>query len=548
MAEDFEVASQRILNKYLDFNPSSARNAGLHEYDGKVPDLSHSGLTARVNWATKELAALAQLDRQSLNDQQQFDLALLEHTLGAIPFNINEMRDWEESPLFYNMELSLVGYLSRSYAPLPQRLEALMTHERHLPDALATARANLKPPFARPVIEVALRVFEGHYTYRLQEVVEAANASEVSASLRQEVNQVNQQSMQAIREFIDYLKEQAKHTHNDFAIGRDKYQQLLHHGDMVDRPVEEVLAAGERDLERNYADFEETARKLDPSSTPDQLRERLMKEHPSATELIPSTEKLLEEIRRYLIERDLITVPSEVRPIVAETPPQNRWSFASMATPGAFEKATEAYYYVTLPEKDWSPEKQEEWLTAYSYTTMEDISIHEVYPGHYVHFLNVKQAPSRVTKLLRGSTAHSEGWAHYCEQMMVEEGYGDGRLDVKLAQLDAALKRDCRYIAAIKMHTQGMSVEEGTQLFMKYAHMAELPARTETLRGTWQPGYLAYTLGKLMFLKLREDLKKRAGTNFNLKAFHNACVGNGVPPVPLLRRKLLGATDNGPVL
>jgi uncharacterized protein (DUF885 family) len=218
-----------------------------------------------------------------------------------------------------------------------------------------------------------------------------------------------------------------------------------------------------------------------------------------------------------------------------------------MSTPGAFEQATEAYYYLTLPEADWSEAQQEEWLSAYSYTTLEDISIHEVYPGHYIHFLNVKNAPSRITQMLRGSTAHSEGWAHYCEQMMVEEGYGGGRLDVKLAQLDAALKRDCRYVAAIRMHTQGMTLEEATQLFMKYAHMAELPARQEALRGTWQPGYLAYTLGKLMIMKLREDLKQHDGANFNLKAFHNACVGNGVPPVPLLRRKLLGP-NSGPAL
>jgi uncharacterized protein (DUF885 family) len=148
---------------------------------------------------------------------------------------------------------------------------------------------------------------------------------------------------------------------------------------------------------------------------------------------------------------------------------------------------------------------------------------------------------------LRGSTAHSEGWAHYCEQMMLEEGYGKGQPEVKLAQLDAALKRDCRFIAAIKMHTQGMTVDEATQLFMKYAHMAELPARQEALRGTWQPGYLAYTLGKLMFLKLREDLRQKQGRAFNLKAFHDACVGNGVPPIPLLRQKLLGESDSAPL-
>lgn len=546
MADNFEILSDKILDQYLDFNPSTARYIGLHQYDGKVANLSKSGLEARVKWAQQSLEELRQLDRSRLSEQQKFDYSLLEHTLGAIPFNIEEIRDWEQNPLFYSNELNLVNYLARNYAPLPDRLEALMEQQQQIPGNLEIARQNLKPPFARPLMEVALQVFKGYRTYCAEDVVQATQNSEVSPALREAVTNSNNAAMAAIEQFVGYLQQYLEQSHSDFAIGRDKYQKLLWHGDMVDLSVEEVLAAGERDLERNYADFEETARKIDPNATPDEVRERLKHEHPSAEELIPYTTNMLEEIRTFLVEHDLITIPSEIRPIVANTPPQMRWSFASMSTPGPYEKAPEAYYYVTLPESHWTPKQQAEWLTAYSYTTMEDISIHEVYPGHYVHFLNVKNAPSRVTKTLRGSTAHSEGWAHYCEQMMVEEGYGTGRLDVKLAQLDAALKRDCRYIAAMRMHTQGMSVDEATQLFMRYAHMAEHPARQEALRGTWQPGYLAYTLGKLMFLKLREDLKQQQ-PDFNLKVFHDACVGNGVPPVPLLRRKLLG-DNSGSVL
>ncbi|HEX2916114.1 MAG TPA: DUF885 domain-containing protein [Chloroflexia bacterium] len=547
MADSFETISERILQKYLEMNPATARYLGLHEYDGQVPDLSAQALQNYVAWAEQELKNLDQLDSGSLSEQQQFDLALLRHNLAAIPFNINEMRDWEQNPLYYSQQLSLVNYLSRSYAPLPERLDAIARHQRRIPALLETVRANLKPPFARPVMEVAFQVFGGELRYPQGDLAQEIDKASLTEAQRKESEEANREAIAALESFIAYLKKESENSHDNFAIGRDKYQKLLFHGDMVDLPVEEVLAAGERDLERNYAEFEEVARQIDPNATPDEIRDRLKDEHPSADELIPYTEKLLEEIRSYLVEKDLITIPSEIRPIVAETPPQSRWSFASMATPGPFEKATEAYYYITLPEKDWPYEKQKEWLTAYSFTTMEDISIHEVYPGHYIHFLHFQNAPSRVTKIMRGSTAHSEGWAHYCEQMMLEEGYGAGNPEVKLAQLDAALKRDCRYIAAIKMHTQGMSVEDATRLFMKYAHMAEHPARTEALRGTWQPGYLAYTLGKLMILKMREDLKQREGSNFNLKAFHDACVGNGVPPVPLLRRKLLGE-NSGAVL
>ncbi len=542
MPEGFETISGRILEGYLEFNPATARYLGLHEgNDGRLPDTSRRALESRVSWAEGELQALNELNQASLNAQEKFDLALLKHTLEAIPFQVQTMREWEENPLYYNHSMDLVGYLSRDYAPLSQRLEALTIQENLLPDYLAAARSNLKAPFARPVMEVALRVFSGQLSYRQNEVGQVIKQEEISSGQKAAAQQANRKAIKALEEYITYLKEQAPHSHDNFAIGPEKYQQLLKHGDMVDLPVEEVLAAGERDLEKNFGEFEETARQIDPkASSSEEVRDRLKKEHPTREELIPFTEKLLEEIRGFLLEKDLITVPGEIRPIVANTPPQSRWSFASMSTPGPFEKATQAYYYITLPEEEWSLEQQEEWLTAYSYTTLEDISIHEVYPGHYIHFLNVKQAPSRVTKTLRGSTAHSEGWAHYCEQMMLEEGYGKGDPAVKLAQLDAALKRDCRYIAAIKMHTQEMSLDEATQLFMKYAHMGELPARTEALRGTWQPGYLAYTLGKLMILRIREDLKELQGGHFNLKSFHNACVGNGVPPVPLLRQKILG--------
>lgn len=543
MTENFEVVSERILQQYLEMNPATARYLGLHEFDGKIADTGKSQLESRVAWAERELAALQALDQSALTEQERFDRALLEHNLRAIPFQINEMREWENNPLFYSFQLSLVNYLSRNYAPLPERLAAITRHQQQIPAYLASARANLQAPFATAVLEVAGQVFGGEIRYRQTDVAQAIQSAELSAEQRHEAEVANEAAIGALGEFLSYLKSQP--THADFAIGREKYQKLLQHGDMVDLSIEEVLAAGERDLERNYAEFEATAKEIDPHVSSHDVRERLKKQHPTAGELIPFTTRLLEDIRTFLLQKDLIDVPGEIRPIVAPTPPANRWSFASMATPGPFEKATEAYYYITLPEEEWPPAKQEEWLTAYSYTTLEDISIHEVYPGHYIHFLHFQQAPSRVTKIMRGSTAHSEGWAHYCEQMMLEEGYGENRppterAALKLAQLDAALKRDCRYLAAIKMHTQGMSVDEATALFQKYSHMAELPARQEALRGTWQPGYLAYTLGKLMLLKLRDDLKKRDGANFNLKAFHNACVDNGVPPVPLLRRKLLG--------
>jgi uncharacterized protein (DUF885 family) len=219
---------------------------------------------------------------------------------------------------------------------------------------------------------------------------------------------------------------------------------------------------------------------------------------------------MLEELRQYLIDRDLISVPSEVRCKVKETPSFMRWGFAFMDSPGPFEeKAKEAYYYVTPTEKEWTPTQKEEWLRRFNYSTLADVSIHEAYPGHYVHFLHASNVMSPVRKAF-GSYSFVEGWAHYCEQMMMEEGYKEVEPVQRFAQLSEALLRNCRYVVAIMMHTNRMTLDEATRFFMENAFMEELPARKEAMRGTFDPGYLNYTLGKLLLLRLREDSARAA--------------------------------------
>jgi uncharacterized protein (DUF885 family) len=466
---------------------------------------------------------------------------LLRHNLESGIFNLAELRDWETSPLFYADGLALFSYLTRNYAPLEERIAALTRHQQQIPGYLAVARENLKPPFARSLLEVSIMALEGELRFRQNDVKTIIQSPEISPALQKESEQANQAASAAIQEMVDYLKEQQSQAHDDFALGREKYEKLLRYDELLDLPLENVLAAGERNLEENFARLNALAKEIDPASDLKEIKARFDNQHPSAAELIPYTQGLLDNIRQYLVAKDLITIPNDNLATVAPTPASQRWSFASMAPAGPFEKSNESYYFVTPPEEDWSPERIEDWLKVFNYGNLEDISIHEVYPGHFIHFQHIHQAPSHVTKvLLMSSPCHFEGWAHYAEQMMLEEGYGNNDPAIRLAQLTWAIVRNCRYVASIKMHTQGMSIEEATGLFTKYAGLAEGPARAEALRGTFNPGYFSYTLGKLMFLKLREDLEKRDGASFNLKAFHDACVSNGAPPVPLLRRKLMG--------
>jgi uncharacterized protein (DUF885 family) len=273
---------------------------------------------------------------------------------------------------------------------------------------------------------------------------------------------------------------------------------------------------------------------------------RVSGDHPGEEELISATRAILEDLRRFLIEREIVSLPGEVRPIVEETPAFNRWAFAMMDTAGAFEEvATESYYYITPPEPAWPSERRQEWLTKFDYATLKDVSIHEAYPGHFVHFMHLRTAPSMAAKVL---TAYSfvEGWAHYTEEMMLEAGV-DARPQFRMAYLAETLVRQVRYLAAIRMHTQGMDVDEAARLFEQHAYMEPLTARKEAVRGTFDPGYLNYTLGKFMMRRLRDDYRAEHGASFTLREFHDRLIGLGAPPVPLARRALL-RRDSGTIL
>jgi uncharacterized protein (DUF885 family) len=375
------------------------------------------------------------------------------------------------------------------------------------------------------------------------------------AQLMAKFKAANDRAISELLNYAAFLKDQKlPKADDDYALGRDKYAQLLECGEMVTLPIDQLLELGLRELAAKQAAFAEAARQIDPTKKPVEVFQVIQKDHPTEQNLIPDTARDLELIRKFLVDHRIISVPSKVRAEVTETPQYLRaTSFASMDTPGPFEtKATEAYYYVTPPEKNWSAQQKEEWLTSFNYYTTDIVSIHEVYPGHYVQFLHLNASSATKLEKIFGSYAFIEGWAHYAEQMMVDEGFGangpDGSAQsngsvqaakYRLAQIDEALLRACRFCVSIKMHCQKMSVDEATRFFRDNCYYEEKPARQEAMRGTFDPEYLYYTLGKLEILKLREDYRKQQGTKFTLRKFHDEMLRHGAPPVRLLREVLL---------
>ena len=376
-------------------------------------------------------------------------------------------------------------------------------------------------------------------------------------ALKAEFARTNTAVIAEMKSYLDWLKtDLLARSNGDFRIGAQAFSDKLKYDEMVDIPLDRLLEIGWADLRKNQAHFKEVAHELEPDKTPSAVLEELGENHPAPGHLLDAFRATFDSLVGFIRTHHIVTIPSDVRPIVEETPPFMRaTTFASMDTPGPFEThATEAYFNVTLPDPSMTPEQVEGFMHSFNVGTVISTAVHEAYPGHYIQFLWLPQAPSKVRKLL-GANTDVEGWAHYTEQMMLDEGYGqpgEGAKDereakfLRLGQLQDALLRDARFIVGIEMHTGKMSIEQAEEFFQKEGYQSKETAAVETKRGSGDPTYLYYTLGKLEIMKLREDMKKKEGAAFSLEKFHDDFLKQGFPPVKIVREALLG--DDSPTL
>src|ERR1051326_3458796 len=549
----FDRLAADYLTGYLRWRPQTGTALGFHEYDGKVTDLSRPSLDAELARLKSFDQRLAALDTKSISPRAAYDYHILQNSIRREIFGFQQMRVHSQNPMTYTGTLDVNIYIKRDFAPLENRVHSLVAVLSHSPQIMSAARANLADSLPRPQIETAIEEANGAADFLAKDLVTALKDFKNEALMSQ-FTAANQRAITELHGYVAYLKEQKlpKATDN-YALGREKYAELLRLGEMVTISPEQLLEIGLRELRTKQEAFGEAARVIDPNLKPADVFKAIQRDHPTEQSLIPDTAKNLEMIRQFLIDHKIITLPSEVRAKVMETPQFLRaTSFASMDTPGPFEKrATEAYYYVTPVEPDWPQQQKEEWLTAFNYYTTDIVSIHEAYPGHYVQFLCLKASPANRLEKIFNSYAFTEGWAHYAEQMMVDEGFGASATSgppheqtvkaakYRMAQIDEALLRVCRFCVSIKMHCQGMNVDEATKFFQDNCYYEAKPARQEAVRGTFDPEYLYYTLGKLEILKLRDDYRKQEGARFSLEKFHAEMLRHGAPPIRLLREVLL---------
>jgi uncharacterized protein (DUF885 family) len=558
--QQFEKVSDEYFDQvYFHYAPTTGTLVGYHQYDAQLEDYSRKNIDAEIavlKVFEKRIETI-QPDAAAADFVPRTDREIVLANIRSQLLTLETIRPWEKNADNYSSTCANGAFtlMERKFASPDERLRSLVARERKMPALLADARVNLKNP-PRIFTEIAIEQLPDIVSF-FEHDVPLAFADAKDPALKGEFAQTNAAVVVSLTSYLDWLKtDLLPQSNGDFRIGEEAFSKKLQYDEMVDLPLEKLLEIGWADLHKNQAHFNQVAKELEPNKEPRAVLDELGEMHPAPDQLLNSFRATFDGLISFIRARHIVTIPSDVRPILEETPPFMRaTTTASMDTPGPFEThATEAYFNVTLPDPSMTPAQIEGYMHSFNAGTVISTAVHEAYPGHYIQFLWLPHAPSRVRKLL-GANTDIEGWAHYTEQMMLDEGYGQpgaGAKDeresrfLRLGQLQDALLRNARFIVGIEMHTGKMSFDEAVAFFQKEGYQSKESAIIETKRGASDPTYLYYTLGKLEIMKLREDLNKKQGAAFSLEEFHDNFLRQGFPPVKIVREALLG--DDSPTL
>ena len=554
------LSEQYFEEVYFKFSPTAGTQAGFHQYDPLLEDYSAVTLQkqrAALHVWEKKIGAI---DPSALDASQAGDRDILLNNIRGSLLTLDVTRPLEKNPDVYSSGAtgSIFVLMERPFAPANTRLRAVVEREKLIPMQLQQARTNLKNP-PKVFTEIALEQIDGIVRF-FQIDVPRAFLDADDAALKSEFVKTNAAVIEALKSYGAWMKtDLLPRSNGDYRLGAETFRKELANNEMVDIPLERLLQIALDDLHKNQGEFARVAKEIDPAKTPQQMLAELASIHPAPDKLLSAFHDTFDSLTSFIRTHHIVTIPSEVQPTLEETPPFMRATTqASMDPPGPYEThSTRAYFNVTLPEAGWTKERITEHMAAFNLGTIVSTSVHEAYPGHYVQFLWSPQVQSKVRKLI-GASTNIEGWAHYCEQMMLDEGYGQPGLGVKdareaklvrLGQLQDALLRNARFVVSLRLHTGvggAMSFEDAVNFFVSDGYQSRAIGTMETKRGTSDALYLYYTLGKLEIMKLREDVKAKQGAKFNLQQFHDDFMRQGFAPIKLIRKKMLH--DDSPVL
>ena len=521
--------------------PTQATLDGTHLHDDLLEDLSRSAIDTHVRALSGFGRRLHQIDPEALLTTERIEHPVVASNIEARMFEFEEVRTWERNPQIYAdlIGTSLAGQALFAYAPEAERARRIVSKLRQVPRLVQAARDNIKDT-PGIFVKMGLESWRGILKFIDVDLPRAFAALD-DLHILGDLADTSSEASHAIKGYIDYLEtDLAPRAKASFRLGREKFEKKLRLEEGITFTADRLLSIALRELHAVQEEFRSLASRL-PGGDVETVWRAATERHPAPGEVVKAAQEQVKELEQFLRRQSIVTVPDGEPVVVAPTPEFYRWTFASMWTPGPFEaKPSRAYYYLTDADRSWPPERQEEHLRYFNYPILWHISIHEAYPGHFLHFQHLRQVESKVRKsVFFAPASFVEGWAHYCEQMMVEAGFRRGEPEIKLGQLAEALVRLARFIVCIRLHCEDMSVEQGMRFFRDEAFLEEATARKEAERGTFDPTYLVYSVGKLMMLKLRRDFKEEQGSKYSLRAFHDAVLAQGCAPFSAMRRLLL---------
>ena len=549
------VVDQYLSEAYFPFSPSNGTAAGLHQYDTQLEDYSPAAIQKQIVLRHGFEKKIMAIDGSALDASVAGDREMVLSNLRSSLLTLEVIKPWETNPDTYSSGITSSAFtiMERPYAPVNTRLRALVEREKLMPHLLEEARTNLKN-CPKIYTEIALEQVDGNISF-FQNDVPSAFTDATDPEVKAAFSRTNAAVIAALKEYGAWMKSDLlPRSNGDYKLGPDTFRKKLMYDEMVDLPLDRLLEIAYADLRKNQAEFARVAKEIDPSKTPQQVLAELATIHPAPNQLLGAFQAQFSGLIGFIDAHHIITIPSKVEPTLEETPPFERATTqASMDPPGPFEThSTKAYFNVTLPEKNWTPEHVAEHMAAFNIGTITSTAVHEAYPGHYVQFLWQPQFTSKVRQIF-GANTNIEGWAHYCEQMMLDQGYlpaltgtpaeqaKQAKL-IRLGQLQDALLRDARFVVSIRLHTGvggPLSIDQAAEFFVKEGYQSPSIGMIETKRGSSDATYLYYTLGKLQIMKLRADVMAQQGAGFSLQSFHDNLMRQGFAPIKIIRKAML---------
>ncbi|MEO8702432.1 MAG: DUF885 domain-containing protein [Kofleriaceae bacterium] len=523
-------------------DPASAVSLGLHDFDGMLPDVSPAALDQMRAQLEKDRTTLLAAEVTTPREHTERDVLLSE--VRKVLFDLVDRDVFRTNPMTYSGAINLDAYITRDYAPATQRAAGVIKLCRALPAYLAQARSNVRTPIPRPWIDTALLQTKGYLEFADKDVRQQFAIVGVPLANQADIDPALDTCKQALAEHAKWLEQQQPQGTTGFALGTERFMKMLAESQGVETDLVRLTAIAEQDLARNLKAIEEAARAIDPKRSIREVILEAANDKPAATEILATATEQAEAMRRFLIDKKIVTIPSTDVAEVRESPAFRRWNAASLDTPGPFEqRPLPSLYYISPPDPKWPEAEQRAYIIPRA--DLMFTTIHEVWPGHFLQHLHINKNGSRVLKSYC-TYSNSEGWAHYTEEMMFDAGAGGGTPQARIGMLKEALLRNVRFVVAIGEHTGGMTVEQAAKVFEDKGFVDPGNARQQAVRGTFDPMFVSYTLGKLMIRKLRADWQRQHPAA-SLQDFHDAFLANGCGPVPMIRSLLLGADAGAPI-